>query len=88
MDEQMKKLIAVFRFGVIADFVGDRALPRGKLEELLKDKCARQWDIPGSVRTSIGESTIKEWACRYKRSGNKLESLYPLQRSDKCKPGP
>ena len=29
MDEEMKKLIAVFRFGVISDFVGDRALPRG-----------------------------------------------------------
>ena len=78
MDEELKKRIAVFRFGVIADFVGDRPLARGKTEELMKEKCDRKWQIPGSIRTSISESTVKEWACRYKRSGNKLESLYPL----------
>jgi putative transposase len=86
MDEEMKKLIAVFRFGVISDFVGGSILTRGKSDELMQEKCARQWRIPGSSRTSIGESTIKEWACRYKRSGNKLEALYPLERSDKGKP--
>lgn len=86
MDEELKKRIAVFRFGVIADFVGDRPLARGKTEELMKEKCDRKWQIPGSSRTSISESTIKEWACRYKRSGNKLQSLYPLERSDRGKP--
>jgi transposase InsO family protein len=86
MDEELKKLIAVFRFGVIADFVGGRPLARGKTEELMQEKCARKWQIPGSTRTSISESTIKEWACRYKRSGNKLASLHPLERSDKGKP--
>jgi putative transposase len=86
MDEELKKLIAVFRFGVIADFVGGRPLARGKTEELMQEKCAREWQIPGSIRTSISESTIKEWACRYKRSGNKLESLYPMERSDRGKP--
>ena len=64
MDEELKKRIAVFRFGVIADFVGDRALPRGDIERLMKDKCDQKWQIPGSGRTSISESTMKEWACR------------------------
>ncbi|MCK7482740.1 MAG: hypothetical protein M0C28_40685 [Candidatus Moduliflexus flocculans] len=41
----------------------------------MRDKCARKWTIPHSVRTRIGESTIKEWVARYKASGNKLESL-------------
>lgn len=86
MDEELKKLISVFRFGVIADFVGGRPLDRGKTEELMQEKCAREWQIPGSFRTSISESTIKDWVCRYKRSGNKLESLYPQERSDKGKP--
>lgn len=86
MDDEMKKRIAVFRFGVIADFVGDRPLARGKTEELMKEKCDRAWQIPGSIRTSISESTIKDWACRYKRSGNKLAALYPLERSDRGKP--
>lgn len=52
----------------------------------MKEKCDRAWQIPGSIRTSISESTIKDWACRYKRSGNKLAALYPLERSDRGKP--
>ncbi|MCK7476945.1 MAG: hypothetical protein M0C28_04985 [Candidatus Moduliflexus flocculans] len=86
MDEDKLKRIAVFRFGVIADFVDGRTLDRGETERLMRDKCARKWTIPNSVRTRIGESTIKEWVARYKASGNKLESLYPRGRSDKGKP--
>jgi len=85
MDEELKKRVAVFRFGVIADFVGGTELERGETERLMKEKCARKWLIPGSARTSIGESTIKEWITRYRKSGNKLESLYPRDRSDRGK---
>ncbi len=60
MDEEKKKQIAVFRFGVIADFVTGVRLHRGEKERLLADKCARRWTIPYSKRTSIGRSTIRE----------------------------
>jgi transposase InsO family protein len=86
MDEEKQKRIAVFRVGVIADFVGGIALERGETERLMREKCARRWQIPGSVRSRISESTIKEWVARYKLSGNKLEALYPQGRSDKGKP--
>ncbi len=86
MDEDKQKRIAVFRFGVIADFVDGRTLDRGETDRLMKDKCARKWTIPHSVRTRISESAIKQWIARYKASGNKLESLYPRGRSDKGKP--
>ena len=86
MDEEKQKRIAVFRFGVIADFVGGIALERGETERLMREKCARRWQIPSSVRSRISESTIKEWVARYKLSGNKLEALYPQGRSDKGKP--
>jgi putative transposase len=85
MDEETKKRIAVFRFGVIADFVGGRSLSWGETERLLRDKCGQRWQIPGSMRTGISESTLKEWISRYKGSGNKLESLYPRDRSDRGK---
>jgi transposase InsO family protein len=85
MDEELKKRVAVFRFGVIADFVGGRVLGRGETEQLIRDKCAQRWKIPGSVRSRISESAIKEWIARYKLSGGKLESLYPLERSDRGK---
>jgi len=86
MDEDTKKRIAVFRFGVIADFVGGVRLRWGETERLMGDKCARKWQIPGSPRTSISESALKEWITRYKRAGHKLEALYPRDRSDKGKP--
>lgn len=85
MTEEMKQWVAVFRFGVIADFVGGRELERGEIERLMREKCARRWLIPGSVRTRIGESTIKEWVGRYKQGGNKLEALYPQERNDRGK---
>ena len=85
MTEEMKQRVAVFRFGVIADFVGGRQLERGETEHLIQEKCARRWIIPGSMRTRIGESTIKVWIARYKLAGNKLEALYPQERCDRGK---
>lgn len=85
MDEELKKRIAVFRYGVIADFVGGRILSHGETKRLIRDKCVRKWQIPGSQRSSISGSTIKEWIARYRASGNKLESLYPRNRSDRGK---
>jgi transposase InsO family protein len=82
MDEELKKQLAVFRFGVIADFVNGRQLQWGEVDRLLREKCAQRWLIPGSVRTRLSESTIKDWIQRYKKSGNNLESLYPRDRCD------
>ena len=84
MDDDAKKAIAVFRFGVIADLVG-RKLSRGEKEKLLREKISCPWDIPRSGRSSIGRSTILEWLRIYERSGRRLESLYPDERSDKGK---
>ena len=60
MDEEQKKQVAVFRFGVIADFVTGARLLRGEKRRLLREKCARKWHIPFSDRTSIGPSTIRD----------------------------
>jgi len=85
MDEDKKKQIAVFRFGVIADFVTGVRLDRGEKERLLADKCARQWTIPYSNRTFIGRSTIRDWISSYQNGGSRLEALYPRDRADKGK---
>lgn len=82
MDEEAKKAIAVFRFGVIADLVG-RKLNRGEKERLLQEKVSCQWDIPHSGRSYLARSTILSWLYVYERSGRRLESLMPDERSDK-----
>ena len=86
MDEEQKQKVAVFRFGVIADFVTGAQLPRGERRRLLRDKCARKWEIPFSARTFIGISTIRDWIARYRAAGADLQALYPAGRSDSGKP--
>jgi transposase InsO family protein len=83
MDEERKKEIAIFRFGVIHDFVNGAHLERGEQERLLREKCERKWSIPYSYRTRLTRSTIVRWIKRYKESNGKLESLYPPDRSDR-----
>lgn len=86
MDEEAKKKIAQFRFGVIADLVGSRRLCRGERERLLREKSASKWDIPYTGRSYISPSTIKRWVRLYEASGSRLESLYPDDRTDRGKP--
>ena len=83
MKEQQKLDVAIFRFGIIQDFVNSPNLIHGEREKLMREKCARKWDIPHSDRTSIGRSTIQRWVQLYEDSGCRLESLYPKERSDK-----
>lgn len=40
MDDELKKRIAVFRYGVIADIVGGSVHGRGEKKRLIRDKCA------------------------------------------------
>ena len=82
MEEERKREIATFRFGVISDFVVSHDLERGERERLLLDKTNRSWTIPYSRRTRISRSTLLYWIRRYERSGRKLESLSPQGRGD------
>ncbi len=81
MDEKQKIDVAVFRYGVIQDFVSGIELEHGNQEQLFQEKCARKWLIPFSRKTSISRSTLKRWINLYRSSGGKLDSLYP---SDRC----
>jgi len=83
MDEERKKRIAEFRFGVIADLLGHRKLDWGERSRILEERASQCWEIPHSSRTRISAATIQTWVRRYERSGRKLASLYPVERSDK-----
>ena len=83
MKEEQKREVAVFRFGVIHDFVGGVRLDRGEQQRLLREKCERKWVFPYSSRTRLTRSTILRWIQRYRDSNGKLESLYPIDRSDR-----
>jgi len=85
MDDEKKKQIATFRFGVIHDLVGGVELDPGEQERLIREKCDRKWAIPFSAKTRITRSTILRWVKLYKDSGGKLEALANHDRSDNGK---
>jgi transposase InsO family protein len=83
MDQDLRKRIAVFRFGLISDLVSQKGMSRGEQEARLQDLVARRWEIPGSPRSSIARSTILRWLALYRQSGGRLESLEPQPRKDR-----
>jgi len=85
MTEDEKMQVAVFRFGVISDFVVGSQMSRGEKRRLMRDKCARKWQIPFSQKTRFSMGTIGRWCRLYKDSNGDLKSLQPKDRCDQGK---
>ncbi len=85
MTEDEKMQVAVFRFGVISDFVIGSQMSRAEKRRLMRDKCARKWQIPFSEKTRLSIGTIGRWRRLYKDSNGDLKSLYPKDRCDQGK---
>jgi putative transposase len=83
MEEEAKREVAIFRFGVIHDFISGARLDRGEQEHLLREKSRRKWSIPHSSKTRITRATMLRWIKAYRDGNAKLESLYPRGRSDR-----
>jgi putative transposase len=83
MNDEQKKQLAIFRFGVISDFVSPARLGWGERARLIQEKCARSWQIPFSQRTRLSPATLHSWIRAYEKSGQQIESLYPHSRSDR-----
>jgi transposase InsO family protein len=79
MKKTLREQIALFRYGVISDLVSGPLAP-GEKEELLSKIAAKQWQIPGTERTHIGRSTVRDWIAQYEALG--FEGLRPAQRRD------
>ena len=85
MTEDEKMQVAVFRFGVISDFVIGSQMSRAEKRRLMHDKCARKWQIPFSEKTRLSRGTISRWCRLYKDSNGDLKSLQPKDRCDQGK---
>jgi putative transposase len=83
--EKRKQAIAIFRHGVISDFVNGKGISREEKKRMMQEKCSRRWQIPHSEKTSVSAGTIYKWIRDYKASGGQLESLVPLPRSDQSR---
>ena len=72
--------IAIFRYGLIADFV---SLPSGAkgLHALIRQKADKDYVIPGSKRSRVAAETIRDWLKKYRKGG--FDTLIPKERNDK-----
>ncbi len=71
--------VALFRYGLIADLLhlpaGDRSL-----HARVREKAAREYDIPGTTRRRVAAETLRDWLYAYRRAG--FDGLKPRLRAD------
>ena len=79
----LRREIALFRYSVIAEIL---CLPPGSAERwtLIRDKAGREHVIPGSRRTHVGITTIRDWLAHYEDGG--FEALHPKRHQDHGQP--
>ena len=77
-DEELRKAVALFRYGLIADVL---RLPPGshEIRHTLHQKAQRTYTIPGTRRTRVALETMRDWLSLYRTGG--FEALYPKTRA-------
>jgi len=79
-DTQYRQALALFRYGLIAEFIQLPAGSRG-LYARLRDKARAEYTIPGSMRTRVAPETLRHWLKDYRRGG--FDALLPKGRADR-----
>ena len=84
-EEELRKAVALFRYGLIADVL--RVPPGSRdIRRTLNEKAQRTYVIPGTRRTRVAVETMRDWLSLYRTGG--FEALYPKTRSDRGLPPP
>ena len=82
-DEELRKAVALFRYGLIADVL--RLAPGSPdIRRTLHEKAQRTYVIPGTRRTRVAVETMRDWLSLYRNGG--FEALYPKTRADRGQP--
>src|ERR1019366_870559 len=71
----------LFRLSVLGPLVSRERLERGELQQIIRELAQRQYAIPGSRRTYLGEKTIEAWLHQWRRHG--IAGLTPKVRVDR-----
>ena len=82
-DEELRKAVALFRYGLIADVLR-LPLGSGEIRRTLNERAQRTYVIPGTRRTRVAVETMRDWLSLYRNGG--FEALYPKTRSDRGLP--
>ena len=53
--------VALFRLSVPGQLVSRERMERGELQQMIRELAQREYAIPGSQRSRLGEKTIEAW---------------------------
>ena len=73
--------IALFRLSVLGQLVSRERLERGELQQVIRELAQREYAIPGSERSRLGEKTIEAWYYVWRKDG--IDGLIPKVRIDR-----
>ena len=76
---ELSNQVALFRYGLISDLLHPD--PERTLNARLRDKAARDYEIPGTDRTRVAAETLRDWLDAYREGG--FDALKPKPRADK-----
>lgn len=79
-DTEYRQALALFRYGLIAEFLQDPPGTPG-LYARLRRKADAEYVIPGSTRTRVAPETLRHWIRDYRRGG--FDALLPKGRADR-----
>lgn len=79
----VRQQIADFRYSMVAELCNPY-LSAEERQQLIMEKTARQYTIPGSVKTTITAETIRAWMRQYEAHGK--DGLLPKLREDRGRP--
>jgi putative transposase len=74
-----RQKIGLFRYGLISELVHWPARKRG-MYALIREKCERDYDIPGTTRRRVAPETLRGWLSDYRKGG--FDALLPKVRAD------
>lgn len=80
MSKPDPQTVALFRYGLIAEFV-HLPLNTPGLYAKLQHKANQSYSIPGSTRTRVAAETLRDWLKSYRRGG--FDALLPKPRTDR-----
>jgi len=80
IDAEYRQALALFRYGLIAEFIQLPAGSRG-LYARLREKACADYTIPGSTRSRVAPETLRHWLKDYRRGG--FDALLPKGRADR-----
>ena len=81
--QYLRQQTADFRYSVVAELCNPY-LSAEERQQLIMEKTARRYTIPGSVKTTITAETIRAWMRQYETHGK--DGLLPKLREDRGRP--